>query len=154
METCQNCQRQIGNLEDPFLWKLKVVCAECHARLSYTNNSRQVVATKVSSVPVAAVAVVTVPQFRCSRCHRVSEGVAHRRSQQVGVSQGIGMIGNDIGFSETEHFAMVDVCPSCANQIDVKAKRDADFATIRKIVIVVVGAIIIAVLLYTLSKTI
>lgn len=34
MERCANCERQIGNLETPYLWQERVVCAECHSRLS------------------------------------------------------------------------------------------------------------------------
>lgn len=34
METCENCHRQIGDLEAPYLFKQHVVCKECHGRLS------------------------------------------------------------------------------------------------------------------------
>lgn len=34
MEACGNCGRAIGNLETPFLFREKVVCQECHKRLT------------------------------------------------------------------------------------------------------------------------
>jgi len=34
VEHCENCGRGIGKLEQPFVWKAHVVCAECHARLT------------------------------------------------------------------------------------------------------------------------
>ena len=33
METCTNCNRQIGNLEKTFLFDNHVVCADCNVRL-------------------------------------------------------------------------------------------------------------------------
>jgi hypothetical protein len=33
LEKCSNCDRAIGRLETPQVWKESVVCAECHARL-------------------------------------------------------------------------------------------------------------------------
>jgi len=33
-ETCANCDRRIGRLEQPFQWQGHTVCPECHGRLS------------------------------------------------------------------------------------------------------------------------
>lgn len=33
-ETCQNCERVIGKLETPSVWKDHIVCAECYAKLA------------------------------------------------------------------------------------------------------------------------
>ncbi len=33
LEKCSNCERLIGKLETPHLWRQEVVCAECRARL-------------------------------------------------------------------------------------------------------------------------
>jgi hypothetical protein len=37
VETCANCGVQIGQLETPFVWKDKIVCAACHRRLATAN---------------------------------------------------------------------------------------------------------------------
>ena len=34
METCANCGRSIGNLEQQSVWQNKIVCAECNDRLT------------------------------------------------------------------------------------------------------------------------
>lgn len=34
METCANCGGTIGNLEDPYLWRERVVCLACYRRLA------------------------------------------------------------------------------------------------------------------------
>lgn len=34
MEKCANCERAIGNLETPMIWRGAVVCAGCHTKLS------------------------------------------------------------------------------------------------------------------------
>jgi len=33
-ETCANCDREIGRLEEAYLWKNTPVCAECYAKLN------------------------------------------------------------------------------------------------------------------------
>jgi hypothetical protein len=33
-DKCSNCERVIGNLEQPFVWNEHVVCAECYNRLN------------------------------------------------------------------------------------------------------------------------
>jgi hypothetical protein len=35
METCANCGGMIGNLETPFAWNNRTVCATCYARLKH-----------------------------------------------------------------------------------------------------------------------
>jgi TM2 domain-containing membrane protein YozV len=37
-EVCENCGGTIGKLETPYVWQEKVVCAGCHARLSWQPN--------------------------------------------------------------------------------------------------------------------
>ena len=34
VENCENCGRAIGKLEEPYVWRKHVVCAECHVHLS------------------------------------------------------------------------------------------------------------------------
>ena len=34
METCENCHRQIGDLETPYVFNDHIVCKECHKMLS------------------------------------------------------------------------------------------------------------------------
>ena len=39
-ETCANCDRSIGKLEEGFAWKDNVVCNECHQKLSGPKKSK------------------------------------------------------------------------------------------------------------------
>lgn len=39
METCENCGRQIGNLETPHLWQGKIVCIGCANTLAQSSHS-------------------------------------------------------------------------------------------------------------------
>jgi hypothetical protein len=34
METCENCKRIIGELEQAYTWQSHILCKECYARLS------------------------------------------------------------------------------------------------------------------------
>ena len=41
LETCKNCCRTIGQLEQAHLWQEQVVCQECHGRLTLSPQPQQ-----------------------------------------------------------------------------------------------------------------
>jgi multidrug efflux pump subunit AcrB len=65
LEKCTNCERTIGNLETPYLFKNEVVCKDCHGRLSQQNLPQQATSQAVvtRAVPVQErIVVVQEPQ--------------------------------------------------------------------------------------------
>ena len=44
-ETCANCDRIVGRLEDVFVWKDSTVCSECYQRLSAADTPKEVQST-------------------------------------------------------------------------------------------------------------
>src|SRR5690349_9672466 len=60
VENCENCGRAIGRLEQPFLWRTHVVCAECHARLA-ARTPRKAPATQPAAVATPVAMPVATP---------------------------------------------------------------------------------------------
>src|SRR5438046_3046945 len=40
MEKCANCDATIGNLETPFVWDERIVCRDCHQKLSRMDSEQ------------------------------------------------------------------------------------------------------------------
>jgi len=57
LEECANCGDQIGKLETPYVWRERIVCRACHAKLSIGNgapNSPALRSTATAALPYAA----------------------------------------------------------------------------------------------------
>src|SRR5438270_2514435 len=51
VEKCENCGRVIGKLEQPYVWRKHVVCAQCHAHLGRAAPRAAPVAAPVAPLP-------------------------------------------------------------------------------------------------------
>ena len=51
VENCENCGRAIGKLEEPYVWRKHVVCAECHVHLSSAPAAASAAARPVHAAP-------------------------------------------------------------------------------------------------------
>jgi hypothetical protein len=74
-ETCANCERIIGKLETPHLWKEHVVCAQCHAVLSSTP-------AETAPYPEAC-AMPTSAELEADLAEHSAEAYQQRRSTAV-----------------------------------------------------------------------
>lgn len=73
METCENCNRLIGNLEPAHVFNGHVVCDECHRRLSAARPEQLTQA----AVPTTPQRLPQAVSRRCPRCGY--EGVISQR---------------------------------------------------------------------------
>jgi tetratricopeptide (TPR) repeat protein len=51
VENCENCGRAIGKLEEPYVWRKHVVCAECHVHLSSAPAAASAAARPAHAAP-------------------------------------------------------------------------------------------------------
>jgi hypothetical protein len=73
MESCANCERKIGNLETPMLWRNSVVCTACY---------------QVLQAQPAATVMPIAPQIPATKATQVVSETAIRD----GVAAGIGKV--------------------------------------------------------------
>ena len=51
VDNCENCGRTIGKLEQPYVWRKHVVCAECHGHLSAAPPAAAAAAARPAQAP-------------------------------------------------------------------------------------------------------
>lgn len=88
LETCANCNRAIGKLETPMLWQDKVVCADCHAKLSKSESYRQSINTPNESSPASADLLLSSREVQAEEAHKTSSTNSHSfGSQKLGLAR-------------------------------------------------------------------
>jgi|GEM_PF-5113869 len=85
MEDCENCGTRIGKLETPHLWQERVVCAECHKKLTVASArsmaSPPIVSLKCENCGGSLEVSDDIERFACQYCG--AEMLVQRRGGTV-----------------------------------------------------------------------
>ena len=143
METCENCHRQIGDLETPCVLNDHVVCRECWERLNHNPAGRPVLAREIAENQGVMRPLIPPGQVLCPYCGYIGNPIMVRKPK---ATDGFFVFGNIflmiflaplmwLTDAATNQFA--PACPICKNWLPRGRHHKTKFRVIDVMVITI-----------------